>query len=274
MIGTAATGVRRSGSRRTVGRRLSVWGWLSRCRAARRLQGVVRRAALLSEIRSGLSHQPLGDFPATYKRSESFFSDRLDLLREVARESGARNALDLGCAEGYFIRGLAIDPGLVGIGLESDWNALRKGLALRSLSSEENYAFVPMRFDAESIRSLPSFDLVICFWVLHHVIRNGGREAGVEFLKACADVTGKRFIFAMGGPLEEGSAVAAAKLAFLGGDDASIAEGMLQLLTEAGFQRCEIRAWAPVRSSSQVAASSARGVPIFVCEPPERVAAR
>lgn len=233
-----------------------------------RLHRAEAQRVLRREIRAGLSHQPLGDFPRTHKRPLPFFADRLALLRDVARESSARNALDIGCAEGYFIRGLAQDPGLIGLGLESDWNALRKGLALRTLQTEERYAFVPIRFDTESLRSLPAFDLVICFWVLHHVIRNGGRDAGVSFLRACGDITGRKFVFAMGGPRDEGSPAAAAKLAFLGEDDESIAAGMRELLVDAGFQRCEIRAWASTHGVSGVPGGIGSGNPIFVCDPP------
>jgi SAM-dependent methyltransferase len=252
------------------GRHPSAWYRAVRSGVGERLHRVAVRTMLRREIRSGLSHQPLGEFPPTHKRPLPFFADRLALLREVAKECSAGNALDIGCAEGYFIRGLAQDPGLIGVGLESDWNALRKGLALRSLQAEERYAFVPIRFDAQSLRRLPAFDLVICFWVLHHVIRNGGREAGVSFLRGCADVTSKKFVFAMGGPLDEGSPAAAAKLAFLGDDHQSIAAGMRQLLIDAGFQRCEIRAWASVHGVSGDTDGVGSGNPIFVCDPPSR----
>lgn len=246
------------------------WFRSARSSIGDRLHRVDVRRVLRREIRAGLSHQPVGDFPQTHKRPLPFFSDRLALLRDVARESSARNALDIGCAEGYFIRGLAQDPGLIGLGLESDWNALRKGLALRTLQTEDRYAFVPIRVDDESLRSFPTFDLVICFWVLHHVIRNGGRDAGVSFLRACGDITGRKFVFAMGGPRDEGSPTAAAKLAFLGDDYEAIAAGMRELLVEAGFQRCEIRAWASVHGVSGAADGVGSGNPIFVCDPPGR----
>jgi SAM-dependent methyltransferase len=226
-----------------------------------------RRVVLRGEIKTGLSHQPLGDFAPTYKRSERFFTDRLALLRDVARDSGSRNVLDIGCAEGYFFRGLAQDPGILGLGVDSDWNALRKGAALQTLREEEGYSFFPMRLDSGSIRALPNFDLVICFWVLHHIVKKEGRHAAVEFLEACSAITGRKFIFGMGGPLDEGSPGGAAKLEFLGTDAESIADGIVDLLQVAGFRNCRVLGWTTSQSGTDLDRGAGRH-PVFVCDPP------
>ncbi len=225
-----------------------------------------RRLVLRQEIRTGLSHQPLGNFSPAYERSERFFTDRLTLLREAAINSGSQSVLDIGCAEGFFVRGLAQNPGIIGLGVDSDWNAIRKGAALQTLQEEERYSFLPLRFDANSIRSLPSFDLVICFWVLHHIVKKQGRRAAVEFLESCSAITGKKFIFGMGGPLEEGSPEEAAKLKFLGADAESIADGIIELLRDAGFRNCEVLGWATSESRTGLG-QDVRGHPIFVCDP-------
>ena len=220
----------------------------------------IRNAVLQREADNGVRYQPTEQPQLRSIRPNSSFTERLAIAKAAVMDSESRNVLDIGCAEGYFVRELARDPGILGLGLDADWAALRRGTAPWLLNQEEGYGFLPWEFDADSLLHLPKFDLVICFSVVHHVIRHEGRASGVDFLRSCAAVTAKKFLFDMGGPLESGYAWAE-KLDFLGSDEDSVAQNVKVLLEEAGFLS--------VREVGRTAGNSKFGLrSVFVCDPP------
>lgn len=226
------------------------------------LSGFERRLRSLlywSYSKSDFRYQPIGDLSAARKRPGSSFEIRLKIAREAVSAYEIRNVLDIGCAEGFFIRHLALAEGVTAVGLEQSRAAIRRGSAIQDLQKERGYGYIQMQVNPESLIRLPVFDLVICLSVLHHVIASGGRQAGIKFLNAATKVTGKAFLFDMGSPLESSHGWAPS-LAFLGSTEAEIVVNTALMLREAGFVGVE-----EVGESLGHRAEAMR--PIFLCTP-------
>jgi len=139
--------------------------------------------------------------PEFYRPAEAF-STRFERVATTLADVNARNLLDIGCAEGYMISRAAKERGVFALGLEMDRRRIRVGNATSDLDGDYGYGIVPALVGPELLGRLPKFDVVVCFSVLHHVIRGGGMEAGTEFLEAIRAITGRRFLFDMGSPEE------------------------------------------------------------------------
>ena len=153
----------------------------------------------------------------------------------------------------------AKDCGVFAVGLERDWDRTKVGHARSQLGKEYGFGIVPMTVDSRSLVGLPMFDVVICFSVLHHVIRHQGMEEGREFLKSLASITGKCFLFDMCSPEETANDPEWGNvLSFLRGN---VVDKTAQLLWNAGFSK--------VTHIADTPGYVAPGIrPMFICEPP------
>jgi hypothetical protein len=192
----------------------------------------VRQIGLRTTIWASRPYQPVGDLrgPAR-ERPESAFQTRWEAVAAAATAGAAHNLLEVGCAEGYFVRRAARELGLFSMGVEGDWTRVGVGTALAELGQERGYGFAFGMFSPSEIRAMPRFDIVVCFSVVHHVINRAGLDEATAFLSALASITTKRFLFDMGGP-DETSHSWAERLRFLGPD---VDKGIVSLLAKAGF---------------------------------------
>jgi cyclopropane fatty-acyl-phospholipid synthase-like methyltransferase len=115
----------------------------------------------------------------------------------VLHEYDARNLLDVGCAEGWFVRRAATDLGIFAIGIEST-DTMIVGELARLHDRTERAGTLRAFVTPEVIRALPKFDAVLCLSVLHHVIRAFGIGAAEQYLRALASRVGKVLLFEIG----------------------------------------------------------------------------
>ena len=118
-------------------------------------------------------------------------------VSQVLRDYGARNVLDIGCAEGWFVRRAAADCNCFAFGIEASDRAIVGELA-RLHDRVERVATVRAFMTPEAIHALPQFDAVLCLSVVHHVIRGFGVGAAEEFLRALASRVLKVLVFEIG----------------------------------------------------------------------------
>ena len=123
--------------------------------------------------------------------------ERWQAVSQVLRDYEARNVLDIGCAEGWFVRRAAAECNCFAIGIEATDTAIVGELA-RLHDRVQRAATVRAFMTPEAIRSLPQFDAVLCLSVLHHVIRAFGIAAAEQFLRALSTRVGKVLIFEIG----------------------------------------------------------------------------
>src|SRR6185312_9740145 len=122
---------------------------------------------------------------------------RWQAVSQVLRDYGVRNLIDIGCAEGGFVRRAAADNNCFAIGIEATDTAIVGELA-RLHDRVQRAATVRAFMTPEAIRSLPQFDVVLCLSVLHHVIRAFGIVAAEQFLRALATRVNKVLVFEIG----------------------------------------------------------------------------
>ena len=213
--------------------------------------------ALRTYVGAHRTYQPLGDEKtAAGGRPDSAFRKRWEAVADQIEKCEAKNLLDIGCAEGWFVRNARMKSNIFALGLDQNRRSLRLASAFSELQGDQGYGFVAGTFSPKELQNLPKFDVVICFSLVHHVVKVEGREGGIDYLKACRAITGKRFLFDMGGP-DEVSHSWASKMDFLAGD---IDKNMADFLRDAGFTDVE-------KISESMAHVDNVPRPLFACSP-------
>lgn len=188
-------------------------------------------------IKSSRPYHPLGDRQqAKLQRPNKAFEQRWDYVSQALGSCQARSFLDLGCAEGYYVRRAALEHGVFAIGIDKSPRRLRQANALALLENDSRCSFLDMEINSASISRLPVFDVVSCMSLLHHVIHHQGISEARALMRAISERTGKYMLFDMGGPGESSNVWAPSLSEFSGNVPANIAF----FLKECGFDRVEV----------------------------------
>jgi cyclopropane fatty-acyl-phospholipid synthase-like methyltransferase len=146
------------------------------------------------------SYQPVG-IGIRAGRGARDAKTRWQPIAPVLRRYDVRSVLDIGCAEGYFVRRAASELGCFAVGVEASDRGTLGALALLHARTERTClmrAFVT----PDELRRWPKFDAVICMSVVHHIIRVYDLTAAQDFIAACASRAGRVLIFEMGTGVE------------------------------------------------------------------------
>lgn len=179
------------------------------------------------------AYQPISVGSIKSEHSIRNSEDRWSMIKTGIDETGARSLLDLGCAEGFFVR-KAAEHSLFSIGVDIDASRLGLGESARMLDRQGNCGFVLGSIGADLLGRLPKFDAVICFSVMHHIIRKHGTDVALTQLRQMREITRKVFFFDMGQADEGGKWRKI--LSFMGDDPERWIKSFLQ---EGGFTHCE-----------------------------------
>ena len=123
---------------------------------------------------------------------------RWEAIAAAIRHYDARSVLDIGCAEGWFLRRAAEDFGCFAIGIDGDDRRVILGEVARLHDGVERVAVMKGRLTPEDIGRLPPCDIVLCLSVVHHVMRDGGMAAAEKFVRALATRATKALLFEIG----------------------------------------------------------------------------
>lgn len=123
---------------------------------------------------------------------------RWDAIAAAIRTYEAGSLLDIGCAEGWFLRRASAEFGCFGLGIDGGDRRVMLGEIARLHDGVERVAVMKGRLAPEDIRRLPRCDIVLCLSVVHHVLREGGLPAAEAFVQALASRAGKAVVFEMG----------------------------------------------------------------------------
>jgi SAM-dependent methyltransferase len=185
-------------------------GTTSRGKALRlSLKGVRLRAArafLRSAFKAARGrnspYEPVEIAGRTYA-SKRESGDRWNAIASVLRAYDAASVLDIGCAEGWFLRKATSELGCFALGVEASERLLLGEIA-RLHDDVPRMSIMKAMLGADDIRKLPVCDAVLCLSVVHHVVRKNGLDGAREFLRAIGERTGKVLIFEMGTSEEPG----------------------------------------------------------------------
>jgi cyclopropane fatty-acyl-phospholipid synthase-like methyltransferase len=122
---------------------------------------------------------------------------RWEQVEKVIDAQQIKSVVDLGCAEGFFVRKSA-EKGCFAVGVEGDARMLLWAQTTLTMDGLKNFGFIKMDMANDNIHNVPKADMVIFFSVLHHIMYSKGEEYAFEFLKKVKALTGRVMIFEMG----------------------------------------------------------------------------
>ncbi len=122
--------------------------------------------------------------------------DRLDIIKKHLPPS-SRNIFDIGSNTGYYLFELA-KLGYLCHGLESDADLVYYTALSTFLLDAKRVSCECGTLDPSFVERMPSFDVIICLSVMHHIILSEGMDFAEQVLKALASKTNHVLFFEMG----------------------------------------------------------------------------
>lgn len=195
----------------------------------------LHRQVIAKRVKYHNAYQPISVGSVRPRKTIRNCDDRWEMIRESIVTTGSRNLIDFGCAEGYFVR-KAGEMGCFAVGVDRDYNRLGLIEAARMIDKSECSGFILSSIDEQLLSKLPPFDAVLCFSVMHHIIRHNSVEYGLERLRQMRSITRKVFLFDMG-QTNEVTTGWAEKLPYMGEDPRPWISNFLK---EGGFENVEV----------------------------------
>jgi SAM-dependent methyltransferase len=166
-------------------------------REVRKELASLHKEVTFKRIRYHKAYQPIWSGAVRSRKTIRDCEDRWEIVRRAIADTQSRSVIDLGCAEGFFVR-QAGELGCFAVGVDRDYNRLGLIENARMIDRSKHCAFMLADIELSLLESIPRFDIVLCFSVMHHIIRQNGLEHGLAILKAIRSRTGKALIFDMG----------------------------------------------------------------------------
>ncbi|HEX4078389.1 MAG TPA: class I SAM-dependent methyltransferase [Rhizomicrobium sp.] len=175
-------------------RRSESWEFHEFSRARRWLQ----RFTLLRLVESFCQYQPLEVGGQKRSNGDRECELRWRLIEKALVRCEANTLLDLGCAEGFFVRRVATEKGWFCLGVDGDIRRVTVAQSAVLLDNVRGTAFAYSLLTPEFVRRLPCFDVVLFLSILHHVMIEHGIEYAQNMMGAIRSRTCVRLIFDMG----------------------------------------------------------------------------
>jgi len=157
----------------------------------------IRLAFYFQKMGHGRSYEPI-QFSKKIYTSNREWEVRWKAISDVFKEYDVKSVIDIGCAEGWFLRRAAEDFNCFSIGVEVSKPTLILAETARLHDLVENMAIIKCKLNTDTAAYLPKCDAVLCLSVLHHVVREYGFDDAKNFLKALSTRANKVFVFEMG----------------------------------------------------------------------------
>ncbi|MEI8241776.1 MAG: hypothetical protein WCI17_00770 [bacterium] len=122
---------------------------------------------------------------------------RWQAIEGILENQDVRSVLDIGCAEGFFVR-KAAEKGCFATGVDADGRRLLWGSATLCMDDVDQVAFVKMMLTRDNLSLLSPADMVINLSLTHHIMYKHGEPYALEFVRAARALTRKVMIFEMG----------------------------------------------------------------------------
>lgn len=153
---------------------------------------------ILGYYKKGRHYEPISISGRLLAGSKRDWKDRWQSIEKVIKQYNAETMLDVGCAEGFFLKKAAEEYDCFSLGIEMNDERLKLGELTRLYDGSNNYAVMRAKLDPLAIKKLPKMDVVLCLSVVHHIIKSNGINEALNFVKALLEKTNKAFIFEMG----------------------------------------------------------------------------
>jgi cyclopropane fatty-acyl-phospholipid synthase-like methyltransferase len=144
------------------------------------------------------SYQPISLHGHPLQPGQRNCLDRWTVIAASMQTHAVSSLLDLGCAEGYFVRRAAQEFGCFALGVDADSSRILVAQTCVLLDRVAGAAFTLADIDAGLLQKLPNFDAVLFLSVMHHVMYEHGIDHARRLLVAIRARTQKFLIFDMG----------------------------------------------------------------------------
>lgn len=124
--------------------------------------------------------------------------DRWRAVEPYLRALAPASLLDLGCAEGYFVKQAATQLDCFALGIDADIRRLTVARMSTSLNGTERAAFMQGTVTPEFLNRLPDFDVTVFLSVMHHVMYGHGVDYARQIAAGVRRLTRKCMVFDMG----------------------------------------------------------------------------
>lgn len=166
----------------------------------------VQRCVLGLLARAYQPYHPVSLAENRVRAGERTCGDRWVLIAPALSRHRIGTLLDLGCAEGYFVRQSATIAGCIALGVDADIRRLTVAQTASALDGTPNAGFMLARITPDFIDRLPEFDAVLFLSVLHHIMAEHGEAYARDIMERIRRKTKTLVIFDMGQSDETGQA--------------------------------------------------------------------
>jgi hypothetical protein len=158
----------------------------------------IQRCVLRLLVWSYQVYHPVAVAGRCLRQGERSCRDRWALIAPQLERHQIRTLLDLGCAEGFFVRQAAAIEGCFALGIDADVRRLTIAQTASILDEAHNAGFMLARVTPDFVDRLPEFDAVLFLSVLHHVMSEHGEDHARDLLRRIRLKTRALMIFDMG----------------------------------------------------------------------------
>jgi tetratricopeptide (TPR) repeat protein len=138
----------------------------------------------------------------TSKGSSRARDTRWEMVETQIKACKVGSLLDIGCAEGYFVRKAAA-AGCFTIGIDANSSIFALSQAASTLDKDYNCGFVHAPLSLDLLERIPNFDMIICLSMMHHVLRIQGIDKVRGYLGKMSAKFNKCAMFDMATSIEK-----------------------------------------------------------------------
>lgn len=162
--------------------------------------------------------------------------ERWNIIKKVIMDNNIKNLIDLGCAEGYFVRKSADEFNCVSAGIDSQRERITTAFNSVLFNKQSTSGFFFTSISKDFLNNLPQFDMILCMSIMHHVMAEKGDLYVLELIKILKTKTNKVLIYEMG-QSNEFESEWSHKLPDMGDDPY---KWISSFLTRAGYKKVEM----------------------------------
>jgi len=146
----------------------------------------------------GRHYEPVSISGRLVEGSKRDWKERWSAIKKVIGKYEAETIMDIGCAEGFFLKKAAEEYDCFSIGIDMNEERLKLGELTRLYDGAENYAVIKASLNPSKIRKLPKVDVILCLSVVHHIIKSNGMSLAISFVQELVKKTNKAIVFEIG----------------------------------------------------------------------------
>jgi SAM-dependent methyltransferase len=153
----------------------------------------------LRKLTEGIvTYQPVPEISLRLKAGRRDCEERWRLVADRLGGETISSVIDLGCAEGYFVRAAARLFACPCLGVEGDPRRflIAANASVKSREIQTGYMF--SEISSSLVAKLPTYDLVISMSLMHHVFYQQGAEEAERLIRAMHGICGRFLVFDMG----------------------------------------------------------------------------